>query len=79
MKLFDELGKKIKKDIGIDLINFKRSYTGYVKTEHYSWIAEEEVTGKVYFSIYSATELINSKSKIKLAESTNGLTNEIIY
>lgn len=75
---FENLAIRIKKELGIELINFKRLYPGYWQKNagRFSWIANEKTTmGGIgpndYGSTYTATELLNHKGKLIVMSNNN--------
>jgi hypothetical protein len=68
---FERLAKRIKKDLGIDLINFRRTYAGHHQKSAGNWIwgaYNAENAADDIGSCYSATELLKSKKKLILYE-----------
>ena len=75
MKTFDKLAIRIKKDLGYDLINFKRTYVGIHQrgSGAFVWTAQCKESLMQISSCTTATELVNQKSPItKLPNPTLG-------
>lgn len=69
MTTFERLAKRIKKDTGIELINFRRTYAGHWQKSNGNWIwgaQDAENYANDIGSCYSATELLKSKKKLIL-------------
>lgn len=67
MKPFEKLGERIKKDLDIDLVNFKRIRTGWSQRASgaWSWVAQSATNSFIdYGSQFGATELIKYKGKL---------------
>lgn len=59
--IFERLAIKIKNDLDIDAVNFRRTYVGYWQRAQGSWVwvcNEKDNSVKDIGSVYSATELL---------------------
>lgn len=76
MKPFEKLAIKIKKDLGIELYNFKRTRIGYSGREcgAFTWSAQSKESPREYGSCTTVKELLRAK---ELEIYCNGYGNEI--
>ena len=76
MTTFEKLKIKIKKDLDLDLYNFKRTRIGYSGREcgAFTWIAQSKESPRDYGSCTTAKELLKAK---ELDIYCNGYGNEI--
>lgn len=70
MKIFDKLKVRIEKELGLNLINFQRTYAG--KHERFAgaflWMAEEVDSALIYGSCETATNLLKKCEKLEVIE-----------
>lgn len=68
MKPFDKLIQRVKEDIGLTLLNPRRTYFGTNQRSAgaFSWVAECSENIHVYGSEYTVKELIESEEKLVL-------------
>lgn len=68
MTVFERLQKRIEKDLGIRLVNFRRTYAGYWQKVRGGWVwgASYADSGHDIGSIYRATDLLKSKKLNKI-------------
>lgn len=69
MTVFERLQKRIEKDTGVKLINFRRTYAGHWQKSQGGWIwgaYNAENSADDIGSCYSATELLKSKKPLLL-------------
>jgi hypothetical protein len=70
MKTFEKLAKRLKKDIGYDLVDFKRTYAGIHMrgSGAFVWTAKIKGTNNLISSTITATELLQKKTPLHLME-----------
>lgn len=81
MTTFEKLQKRIQKDIGITLVNFRRTYAGHYQKSAGNWLwsaYDVESTAHDVGSCYSATELLKSKKPLILNRLGFPYSDEII-
>ena len=73
MTTFEKLQIKIKKDTGLELENFKRTYHGCLqKSSGFSWVANLKNSNIQVGSMVTATELLK-KDKIEIIPDYYGI------
>lgn len=68
--MFSKLKQRIKDDIGIDLIGFRRCYpsSSMLSSGAFTWVAHDPVTKHIYGSTDTATNLVNQSTPLKVVE-----------
>jgi len=68
--MFDRLKKRIKRDLGLELSNFRRTYAGKHQkgSGAFVWTASDLKTDKTYGSGESATTLVNRTEPLGIVE-----------
>jgi len=81
MTTFEKLAKRIKKDTGIELVNFRRTYAGHWQKSNGNWVwgaYDKDNFANDIGSTYTATELLKSKKKLILWKMGFPYSDEII-
>ena len=78
MTTFEKLAKRIKEDIGYNLIDFRRTYAGIHMrgSGAHVWIARIKETNTDISSTKTATELLKKKEPIELMD--NATLNQLL-
>jgi len=70
MRTFEKLAKRIKEDMGIELVDFYRTYAGInmKSSGAFVWAAKIKGSNKEVSSTVTATELLKRKEPLELME-----------